>query len=136
MSHLVWLIVEPKARRPHSGAARFAISKKVPAMSPGRSGVQRGPRPVASGSFASNAHNGDISVAGLGVVDFPTKRTPQVFLLARSLICFWLVFSRPVKSINGSCGWKLTEIRKDGKIKRERMSPCYTTCWEQVPVVG
>jgi len=27
-------------------------------------------------------------------------------------------------------------IEKDWKMKRERMSPCYTTNWEQVPVVG
>ena len=26
-------------------------------------------------------------------------------------------------------------IGKSWKMKRERMSPCYTTCWEQVPVV-
>jgi DNA polymerase V len=27
-------------------------------------------------------------------------------------------------------------IEKDWKIKRERMSPAYTTSWEQVPMVG
>jgi DNA polymerase V len=27
-------------------------------------------------------------------------------------------------------------IGKGWKMKRDRMSPCYTTCWEQVPVVA
>ncbi len=57
---LVWTKRQCESQRPYSKAAR--ITFWVPAVPTVEAGVEYGSRPVASGSFSWNAHNGDIQL--------------------------------------------------------------------------
>lgn len=75
--------------------------------------------------------------AGVALMNLTDAATAQMSLFSRNKDNTRLM--QVMDRINGIWGRGTLRsaaegIHKNWKMKRERMSPCYTTCWEQVPV--